>query len=908
MYDVRRNISRYNHRSRGCGADPDNGDRHLARAIMNRSQGLIIRPNPTIFVMLPASTTDVIQSLDSCEDTVGWINQTLNPHSQDLSGLDKQVTKLLATVDIACEETSTQLERIIDDVARAVPRLNYDLHFVKDVAFNLQNALNTVQAHSDASPFKETALTLERLKFLDMAKGNMEAAKEVLREVEAWSTLESEVTMLLAERSYAKAAERLSEAGKSMAIFENTPDYESRRTLMVSLQNQLEASLSSALVAAITSQDVNICREYFSIFSNIQRESEFRNYYNGSRRAPLVAMWQSASLVEGYSNSIDSTETPQPFVEFLPKFYANFLSLLEAERIRIPSIFPDPYFTLSTLMVSVLSALQPTFSQRLATLLNYHGAYGLKEVISVFKITEEFATQVEKLMEKSRLAYPHPSFQPPRTEGQQGYKSSKKHFSRISTSWRTGQHRSSISGWSALTNSREVDWNQDLFQPFLDVQTDYGLLERRLLETALNEIVSSGDPSEVSDRVRLVMKEKSVDVCRVAEEAMARCITFTHGYAAIGLVQALDNFFRAFMDMWTADIVVQRSSSKAVQREDVSGLDYSEQDWADFQLCIHLLAAARAVYERMVSFEAKLRSNLAKVATTFRMAHNDPSNFASLETASGELLAQSTLNSSELQDFFSSLDSEVTQQSSQPGTPALILIESRVAVFLFAQACQIWLQDIILCPLQRHLAVYASLGVWSTAGEPKSRRQEPNDLQIPSFSLSPTDAIQQLAEGMLNLPRLFEVYADDDALSFSLQTLPHIDAELVKRLTEQPEPQPQPQTHVRRSSMVVKPSVLSPEAVSAAWLSSLGGSILAHFTLSVLPSFKILTSSGTAQLAADLGYFSNVVHALNLENEELERWKELLEMDDDEGRKKAAAQDNSDKVFSQVARLRGWRP
>jgi conserved oligomeric Golgi complex subunit 7 len=71
----------------------------------------------------------------------------------------------------------------------------------------------------------------------------MELARDVLREAESWSTLESEVSSLLSEQSYEKAAEKLSEANKSIVVFQNTP-CGARRTLMISLQNQLEASLS----------------------------------------------------------------------------------------------------------------------------------------------------------------------------------------------------------------------------------------------------------------------------------------------------------------------------------------------------------------------------------------------------------------------------------------------------------------------------------------------------------------------------------------------------------------------------------------------------------------------------------------------------------------------------------------
>ena len=53
-----------------------------------------------------------------------------------------------------------------------------------------------------------------------------------------------------------------------MVVFQNTPEYEARRMLMISLQNQLEASVSSALIVAINSHDASLCRNYYSIFAN----------------------------------------------------------------------------------------------------------------------------------------------------------------------------------------------------------------------------------------------------------------------------------------------------------------------------------------------------------------------------------------------------------------------------------------------------------------------------------------------------------------------------------------------------------------------------------------------------------------------------------------------------------------
>jgi hypothetical protein len=63
--------------------------------------------------------------------------------------------------------------------------------------------------------------------------------------------------------------------------------------------------------------------------------------------------------------------------------------------------------------------------------------------------------------------------------------------------------------------------------------------------------------------------------------------------------------------------------------------------------------------------------------------------------------------------------------------------------------------------------------------------------------------------------------------------------------------------------------------------------------------------AGAAQLASDLGYLSNIVRALNVECEELDRWKDYVGLDEEEGRKKAE-EISGDEVFAMVKRMKGW--
>jgi hypothetical protein len=211
------------------------------------------------------------------------------------------------------------------------------------------------------------------------------------------------------------------------------------------------------------------------------------------------------------------------------------------------------------------------------------------------------------------------------------------------------------------------------------------------------------------------------------------------------------------------------------------------------------------------------------------------------------------------------------------------------------------------------LASYASSPLWSAAGDPKAKRTvTANELHVPSFSLSPSETVHKISEGLLNLPRLFDVYADDDALSFSLQTLPHVDPEIFKSLSEQSAPGVDPSTssgHKRRQSIAAPPkptpTPLDPELVSSAWLSSLGHTLLTYLTTSVLPNIATLSPAGAAQLASDLGYLSTIVRALNVEFEDLDRWKEYADLDDEDGKKRITERDG-DVIFQHISKMRGW--
>jgi conserved oligomeric Golgi complex subunit 7 len=875
------------------------------------------------------AASDELDAFDRLPDVLSWLNHALDrdpdadaddrsgdKQSASLAWLDHRLLQLISAVDVAQQDTSAQLERLLDDVSRTIPRISYDLHFMNDAALSLNDTLRHLQSTTRDLVPPPTASVLDQLSQLHTIKTRMEAARDVLREAESWSSLEVEVMTFIADKNYAGAASRLNDASRSMVVFQNTPEYDPRRALMVNLQNQLEASLSSALVSAINVQDNSSCKNYFSIFSNIQREPEFRNYYYGSRRASLVQSWQSAHLVD--CEPVDD-KSALTFAEYLPKFYSAFLNLLNSEKSSIPAIFPDPQMSFSSLIMAVLSALQPTISQRLSAVLSYHGNSALKELISLFHATEEFGVAVQKLVEKIQLSV-LPSSTTLDTNDSQTPPSpsaSRRRSLRMSMSWRSsGQKSSSLT--LNKSGTLELGWDQELFQPFLDFQLDYANLEQRMLEHSLQDMMASVDSRQKTshlDQARL-LKERAVDVFGVAAESWNRCMILTYGYGSVGLASALDAFFKSFIDLWITELDTELLVGKAGKSStgDLTDIDYTAQDWSSLQHVLHFLSSARDISERIYLFETKLRSDLSITAAKFRLAQTDPVNFAIAPVrGAGRILEQSTLNSAELHALLGRADLErdgirqntASHPSSQLDT---LLPDARAAIFTFAAACQASLQRSILAPLQAQLAAYSSSPLWSASDDKRSRHN--HDLQVPSFSLSPSDTIQKIAEGLLNLPMLFDVYADDDALSFSLHTLPHLDEQVLKvlsshnpSLSESSVP-----SHNRRQSLSsVKSLSIDQEFISSAWLSSLGHSLALYLTSDVLPKIASLTDAGAAQLSSDLSHLSTIFRALNVESAELELWKDYVGLENEGGVTRLSDAATPDATLQNVARMRGWR-
>ncbi|WVR04227.1 hypothetical protein IAU60_001227 [Kwoniella sp. DSM 27419] len=848
-------------------------------ASSSAAQGSAPTPTP------PSALAHLAASLDASQsDIPSFLNHLLapllppsfpaytTPQPPSLGPIDKSLNELLTRLSLLSQDTSSAVEQSIHDVSRTVPRLAYDLQFMRESANGLQTSLSMVQdrvaRQTDLSPGQLSATgpghaqgarthqSLERLTHLDKLKDRLESARDILREAESWSTLEAELTSLVANAEYAKAGQRLHEADRSMVVFQNTPaEYEDRKRLLVSLQNQLETSVSAALGESLAGGDTQACARFWEVFVDMDREDEFRGYYFKAKRGRVLEAWQGASILEASTSS----STPTPFSTFLATFYDTVMEVVTKEADQIPMIFPPQSSPsiLASFIQTTFDALDPSFSTRISSMAEYHGREALPETIRAYRATQQLAVGIQTLLDRMTFntqggllsgsagvvspvtAGPtspshHPTSNPSPSSGRTPSKkmSISRRFSRAPTSG---------------PQPVGTGWETTLYEPFLDLQSTYATLERRYLEHVLRTNPTLEIRPTHGKDVARALTDRSVVAFGCADEAIARCAALTHGYGSSGLVSALDVFLSTFVELQQTAVLDQikatTGSAKTRERDelDLDGLDYSTDDWGSFQAGLHILESCKEIHGRLDGFETKLDGAIRGVAKVLKATPRDGYDPASTTWGAILLLQQSTLNSADLHGLVAG-----------PALPILPITSNQLATF--TRSSQLHLQSIVLSPLISQLDVYPTLGVW-TKPDKAPRKGE---LQVPTFSLSPTDVISRVSEGLLDLLRVFEVWSGESGLGWSLATLPYVDL----------------------PSVSDDAGVLPAETVLATWISSLAMSLLAHLTSTTLPSIRTLTSGGQAQLKTDLAYLANAVGALDVQWEDLSRWERAVSLDE----------------------------
>ncbi|PWN87128.1 hypothetical protein FA10DRAFT_195563 [Acaromyces ingoldii] len=308
------------------------------------------------------------------------------PGSRDhLLAVDALLSSISSSLSLASQDTATSIDASIAGINGAIPRLSLELRLMKESASTLRDHISALQASSSlsssssvslpSSSFSATAATgpasdsLDRLATLSSLRSRMAAALAVLSLAESWSTLSTDIDTYLSESKYAPAAARLAEARTSLAVFERTPEYEVRRSLLETLTCAFVDAISPLVVAAVRERAIGRVRELADVLAHVDGGRDvFRQRWRETRREGLVKDWASLQHLHHHEDRTAAAlaASTTSLADVLPRFFAALVALVNEERLYAPVLFEDdPRGSVEAFVASTVLALEPGYGATL---------------------------------------------------------------------------------------------------------------------------------------------------------------------------------------------------------------------------------------------------------------------------------------------------------------------------------------------------------------------------------------------------------------------------------------------------------------------------------------------------------------------------------------------------------------
>ncbi|KAI8807162.1 oligomeric Golgi complex subunit 7 [Cladochytrium replicatum] len=480
------------------------------------------------------------------------------------SAFDQQTSSLLVQLQFLNQDISQKLDNHVQEAQRSMPRVLHDLHVLGSALASLDAELDAIRAESDAPARSSTHTAFAALEKLDHVRARMESTRNSLREAESWSSLASEMEALFASKAYDAAATKLAEAERSLVLLQQTTDYDDKKALLHSLQDQLDTALKPQAVRVLSEYDASGARPCLDLFELIHRRSKFLDIYFSIRTSPLLRLWTQydEDVAAGRAGDLPT---------WIEGFYGEVSLLVTKELAWTPAVFRgDARAVVQSLVQKLFSTVDPPMSSRLSAAAA-NPLESLQVLISAYQATLSFGSQLENTLASS------PSM---------------------------------AVASSPQTSSSE--WLYILYEPFVPFQQDYAHYEKQSLLVQLQTLtpVSLSDPIDLTGS----LAEEFPWVFSAAEGAIARCNNFTFGLASPGLLSTLSDFFLEVHSRYTNAIVTLR---QLLNLEEI-GHEQSYDDhslsadlaWTNFQPALKFLAIAAAMFQRLESFESRLSAQL----------------------------------------------------------------------------------------------------------------------------------------------------------------------------------------------------------------------------------------------------------------------------------------------------------
>ncbi|KAJ3299266.1 hypothetical protein HK104_009482 [Borealophlyctis nickersoniae] len=829
--------------------------------------------------------------------TSAGYEQTGTGAGTEAPSIDQLASTLVLKLQLLSQEVSSKLDKLSDEAIRNMPRVLYDFELLRKDVHSVRSAVEDAKRQFETAEGGNNAF--QDLVRLDTVRTRMELTRHSLREAENWSTLSAEMEAIFAARDYEKAATRLEEARRSLALLSSTPDYEDRRALLAKLQNQLESDVKPKVLAALNEHDAEATKRYYRIFSKMEKSTEFANHYYRARRAPLLRLWQQYDQ----DPSVRSAEIrgDKTFADWLAPFYEEVFLVLNKEFSWSAYIFPSPIDVLQALVHHTFSALKPTLADRCAEVAARLHEGCLPVIIKAYQTTVAFGQKVERLMlsEADRPASPGGDIGSP-------------YGSPVSV-----DGGNDIAGWGFV-----------IYESFMPFQQDFANYEKNHL-TSLSSVVLKPERNADFMEIAQTMGDSVAKIFNFAEMATVRCRQLTFGFGLPGLVDCLNEFFGAVIDRYSA-LLEQIRQETGVDGTQISSMgdeedddDYElgrgevgRQEWGHFQVAVRVLGMCPVITRRLEGFPLSLKKVFGGLRSRLELGASCQEYYAEDKERTEEcfsaltLLKLSSLNSYTLHTVLGTLEAiekpaeprrsgavrktpreqePAAGDSPAPTPPArsqsTLFAPSFEGLRLFTSSSQRFVFDTMFATVEKHLSAVPNMDVWRSAAPTTSG---PFNLEVPQFSLSPSPYITCVGEHLLTIPQQLELHPDEEALSYSLETLPFLEPEDFREEEASLGEDGDEMGGDGLGNGGNEADRLTADLVTNLWITAVSRGTMVGYADTILKIPK-LSEHGAKQLATDISYIINVFAAMDIEpvtklrgvlqlvtmdGVKLERWRE----------------------------------
>lgn len=796
---------------------------------------------------------------------------------------ETMASSLLASLQAEAQSISRELDSQLISTHRTLEKLPSEIDGIKNYSSALLTYIMEVQVAVEDNE------ALSALKSLNRVKQRMEKCRSALKEAENWNTLSAEMDAIFGSGEYERAARRLAEAQRSLHLLVNDPDYEDRKKLLLKLMNNLEAVLVPQLLAALNEHDSDLVKRLYKSFDMVGRTNELSNFYYRARKMKLLKLWAEF----GEDPAIKSIH--RSFIDWLPRFYDEFLLVLSKEYHWCASIFPDSVEVINCLIRNVLTSLNPTMYERLASVKDRLGeAEFITHIIKGFMLSVHFAKRVERLLSESVLM--------------------------SATTAEGGGFNGEVNSPKRDPLLRSDGWIVSVFDPFLPFQMDFGLYEKKFLVQQIANTLHINGAVDYMEQCNSLVDQISV-LFKTAEGSLVRCQQFTRGYAAVELVENLNVFWRAVADKMCR-VITQMSvelglrteaevggrsraasanvmdsganSNKFVSMEsetEFKNMDFvgpsSTRGWTSVQVAIRILGLCAVLDRKLKASSTNLVNYLKSVKKLVEtdelyLTHRPSATFTPLPQlstsnpalddlmdvggggGSGSSIVLVTIKSSPLNSSkLRSLLEFVVQQQSVGGESSSINLfkEAEPSLGSLILTAQEFVFDSLFTPIYNLLVSIPGMDSWKSSPVAVS---SPFNLNVPQFSLSPSTYITRIGEHLLTLPQQLELYAEDEALSFSVKNLPFLNKEDLVDIVGVGGGGDDDKVVVNESP-TAREDDDEEDAVTHLWLTSLSRGTMSGLTENILRIPVTLSEHGIKQIVTDLAYIINVFAAMDIE-------------------------------------------